>query len=102
VFRDRDLYTAGGLASLSFKNHPGLMFGNFLGLNSAVAAQMQQDDERLQNMSDLADTAHAMSLGGDAAEGRYILQQSQSTYMRGLDGFGPTGAAGGNTGGGGK
>ena len=102
VFRDRDLYTAGGLASLSFKSHPGLMFGNFLGLNSAVAAQMQQDDERLQNMSDLADTAHAMSLGGDSAEGRYILQQSQNTYMRGLDGFGPTGAAGGNTGGGGK
>jgi len=37
------------------------MFGNLLGLNSPVAAQMYQDDERLRNMSDLSDTARAMA-----------------------------------------
>lgn len=102
VFRDRDLFTAAGLADLSFKSHPGLEFGNILGLNSSVATQMYEDDQRLRNMSDLYDTAHAMSLGGDAAEGRYILQQSQETYMRDLDGFGPTGLAGSNAGSPGK
>ena len=94
VFRDRDLFTANGLVSLSFKSHPGLYFGNFLGLNSGVATQMYQDDQRLENMSDLSDTARAMAAGGDAAEGRYILQQSQEAYMRSSDDFGPTGAAG--------
>jgi len=102
VFRERDLFTAAGLADLSFKSHPGLEFGNILGLNSSVATQMYQDDQRLRSMDDLYDTAHAMSLGGDAAEGRYILQQSQETYMRDLDGFGPTGLAGSNAGGPGK
>ena len=102
VFRDRDLFTAAGIADLSFKSHPGLEFGNILGLKTSVATQMNQDDERQRNMSDLYDTAHAMSLGGDAAEGRYILEQSQETYMRDLDGFGPTGLAGSNAGGPGK
>jgi hypothetical protein len=102
VFRDRDLFTANGLVNLSLQSHPGLMFGNLLGLNSPVAAQMYQDDERLRNMSDLSDTARAMAAGGDLTEGKYILQQSQETYMRAPDDFGPTGAAGGNTGGWGK
>jgi hypothetical protein len=102
VFRDRDLFNASGLADLSFKSHPGLNFGNVLGLNTSTALQMYQDDQRLKNMDDLYDTAHSMSLGGDAAEGRYILQESQETYMRDLDGFGPTGLAGSNAGGWGK
>ena len=29
------------------------------------------------------DEAHAMAQGGDSAQARYILQQSDSTYMRG-------------------
>ncbi len=99
VFRDRDLFTRQGLIDLSLKSHPGLMFGNILGLNAGAAAQMYQDDERLRNIGELADEAHAFSLGGASAEGRYILQQSQDTYMRSDDGFGPVG---GNTGGGGK
>ncbi len=102
VFRDRDLFTADGLADLSFKLHPGLNIGNFLGLNSGIAAQMYYDDQRLENMKDLADTARAMAAGGDAAEGKEILQLSQETYLRGSDDFGPTGAAGSNTGGWGK
>jgi hypothetical protein len=82
IFRQRDLFTSEGLADLAFKAHPGLLFGNFLGLNSGVAQQMLEDDQRLENISDLKDTAHAMILGGDVAEGEYILQKSQETYMR--------------------
>jgi hypothetical protein len=104
VFRVRDLYTDAGLVALSLKAHPGLRIGNIFGLNSGVAYQMYLDDEKQANVADLTDTAHAMALGGDAAEGRYILQATQDTYMQpGTDmtWTGP-GAGGGFSGGGGK
>ena len=103
VFRNRDLYTTEGLVNLSFKNHPGLGFGNILGLNSAAALQMYQDDQRLDAMSDLADEAHAMARGGDKAESDYILKESQETYMRPIDETwsGPGGGGGFSGGGGG-
>jgi hypothetical protein len=105
IFRDRDLYTQTGIIDLYFKAHPGLKIGNILGLNDAVAMDMFRDDQRKENMDDLADEAHAMAAGGDFAEGSYILQQSQSTYMRGAgtwdwSGSGPVG--GGIAGGTGK
>jgi hypothetical protein len=109
IFRDRDLYTQTGLIDLYFKNHPGLIVGNILGLNSSPkpgspAYQMMMDDERKDNMDDLADTAHAMAQGGDAAGASYILQQSQNTYMRGGGTWDwtSTGPVGGILGGGGK
>jgi hypothetical protein len=87
IFRNRDLFTTQGMLDLTLKNHAGLNFGNILGLNASPkpgspAYQMMVDDERKENMDDLFDTAHAMAQGGDFAEGSYILQQSQSTYMR--------------------
>jgi hypothetical protein len=82
VFRDRDLYTSGGLLSLSYKLHPGLLFGNVFGLNAGPAYDLYQDDQRLANIADLADTAHAISTGGDKAESEYIIQETQDTYMR--------------------
>jgi hypothetical protein len=82
IFRQRDLYTEEGLINLSLRAHPGLLIGNILGLNGSVAEQMLRDDERLANMADLADTAHAMRAGGASAEGSYILQESRDTYMR--------------------
>jgi hypothetical protein len=109
IFRDRDLFTLDGMLDLTMKRHAGLQFGNILDLNSSPkpgspAYQMMVDDERGENGDDLADTAHAMAQGGDFAEGSYILQQSQSTYMRGggtWDWSG-TGPVGGILGGGGK
>jgi hypothetical protein len=83
IFRQRDLYTDTGLIDLYFKAHPGFKFGNILGLNAAPAHEAYLDDQRQDNMADLADTAHAMAQGGDAAGASYILEQSQSTYMRG-------------------
>jgi hypothetical protein len=87
VFRDRDLYSAQGLAALSFKNHAGLIFGNILGLNEGAAYNMYLEDERKDNMDDMTDMAHAMAQGGSSAEGSYILQQSSDTYMREAGGW---------------
>jgi hypothetical protein len=103
VFRNRDLFTSEGLVGLSFKSHPGLMFGNFLGLNSPLAYQMYLDEQRTADMNDLADTAHAMDRGGDKAESDYILQASQETFMRPVEEiWGGPGANGGFSGGGGR
>ncbi|HZZ20387.1 MAG TPA: hypothetical protein VFE25_13505 [Opitutaceae bacterium] len=82
VFRERDLYTTQGQIDLAFKNHSGLLFGNILGLNSGAAQMMYLEDQRLDNIDDLKDEAHAMARGGAASEGSYILQQSSDTYMR--------------------
>jgi hypothetical protein len=96
IFRPRDLYTQTGLIDQYFKSHPGLVIGNLLGLNEAAALDMLRDDQRQENQADMADTAHAMAAGGDAAEGSYILQQTDATYMRGggtwdWSGSGPVG-----------
>jgi len=103
VFRERDLYTPAGLADLSLKRHPGLILGNYFGLNSGIAYQMYLDDLRLAEMQDLNDTAHAMSLGGDKAESDYIMKESQATFMRPIEETwnGP-GGGGGFSGGGGR
>jgi hypothetical protein len=96
IFRPRDLYTQTGLIDQYFKSHPGLVIGNLLGLNEAAALDMLRDDQRQENISDMADTAHAMAAGGDTSEGSYILQQTNATYMRGggtwdWSGTGPVG-----------
>jgi hypothetical protein len=103
VFRNQDLYTADGLVNLSFKAHPGLLFGNILGLNSSVAYQMYQDDLRKDALNDFSDEAHAMARGGDKAESDYILQASQETFMRPVEEiWGGPGGNGGFSGGGGR
>jgi hypothetical protein len=103
VFRDRDLYTKDGLVSLSYKLHPGLGIGNIGGLNDAPAYEIFLEDERLANIADLNDTARAIANGGDLAEGKYILEETQDTYMRTDQGFNWSGPGGGvNAGGGGK
>ncbi len=88
IFRERDLFTKDGMLDLTMKRHAGLQFGNIFGLNSSPkpgspAYQMMVDDQRKENMDDLLDEAHAISQGGDHAAASYILQQSDSTYMRG-------------------
>jgi hypothetical protein len=103
VFRNRDLYTKDGLVSMSYKLHPGLGIGNLAGLNDNAAYAMFLDDERLANIADLNDTARSIAAGGDKAEGEYILQATQDTFMRPDPGFTWGGPGGGvNGGGGGK
>jgi len=100
VFRNRDLSTQEGLVSLSYKYHPGLGFGNLLGLNDHPAYEMYLDDVRQADIADLADTAHAVARGGDAAGSAYILQQTQDTFMRPADDWTWSGPGGGLNGGG--
>jgi hypothetical protein len=108
IFRERDLFTKEGMLDLTMKRHAGLQFGNILDLNAnpkpgSPAYQMMVDDQRAENMDDMKDTAHALSQGDpDAAS--YILQQTQSTYMRGGGtwDWSSTGPVGGILGGGGK
>lgn len=100
VFRNRDLYTQEGLVSLSYKYHPGLGFGNLLGLNDQPAYEMYLDDVRQADIADLTDTAHAVARGGDAAGSAYILQQTQDTFMRPADDWTWSGPGGGLNGGG--
>jgi hypothetical protein len=100
VFRNRDLYTQEGLVSLSYKYHPGLGFGNLLGLNDRPAYEMYLDDVRQADIADFTDTAHALARGGDAAGSSYILQQTQDTFMRPADDWTWSGPGGGLNGGG--
>jgi hypothetical protein len=89
--------------SLSYKLHAGLGMLNFFGMNNAIAYEMFLDDERLANIADLNDTALAIARGGDKAEGEYILQATQDTFIRPDQGFSPSGPGGGvHAGGGGQ
>ncbi len=82
VFTQRQLSTKEGLVSLSYKLHPGLGFGNILGLNDAPAYAMYLEQQRQEEIADLTDTARAVGRGGDKGESQYILQETQDTYMR--------------------
>jgi hypothetical protein len=104
IFRERDLNTTAGQIDLSFKSHPGLLFGNLFGLNSGLAYDMYLDDQRQQNIDELTDIAHAVSRG-DPKSGAYILEQTQGAYMRTDDAvnyFGGPISGGGTMGGAGK
>lgn len=85
IFREEDLYTKRGLTGLAMHRYAGLNIGPLSGLNAPIALEMYREDERLQSMSDLAETAHAMSRGGDDPEGQYILRQTQDTYGHQMD-----------------
>jgi hypothetical protein len=74
VFRERDLYTKGGMVDLSFKRHPGLHVGNQFKLNEKRAYEMFMGDDWRATKSDYKDMAHAMALGGDRLEGMMILE----------------------------
>jgi hypothetical protein len=68
VFRPRDLYTTAGLIDLSFKEHPGLRFGNFFNLNAKVAYETVIEEQLAADRRELADIAIAMAIGGDSEE----------------------------------
>jgi hypothetical protein len=89
VFRERDIYTSGGLADLArnryltatdrILNRVTLpLFGTS---PEARAMAMYAEDERLNNMSDLKDTAKDVSRT-DPNEGAYIKRVTDQTYMR--------------------
>jgi hypothetical protein len=81
-FRTRDIHTRKGLEDVGFRDHPGLRAGNFFHDNEPQAYEMYLEDERLDNINDLTDTALAMTVGGDKAEGDAILKAERQTYNR--------------------
>ena len=83
VFKDRDLATPDRKADIGMKRYAGLNFGPFASLNRPIALAMVQEQERLDNMSELADDAKTSTRAGDKATANYIMRESQKTYLRG-------------------
>lgn len=92
VFRERDIYTRKGLADLAMRRYfsEGAqalnryklpLFGQGM---EAYALQMRADDERLQNISDLQDTATAVE-AADPENASYIRRATADAYIRRSD-----------------
>jgi hypothetical protein len=83
VFQQREILTKDEIARMMFKKNPGLnLFGfmPFASLNAPIALQMFDEEERLQNIADLRDSAITIRRGGDAGEGDFIKKQTQQTF----------------------
>ncbi len=89
VFKEKDLSTTDRKTDLGMKRYAGLNFGPFANLNRPIALAMYQEQERLDNMSDLADEAQTARRSGDKQAANFIMKQSQETYMR-RDTYGTT------------
>lgn len=94
VFRERDIYTKGGLADLARRRYltptyrmlNSLYVPFFTASPTDQAMAMYAEDERLNNMAELEDNARTVSRS-DPADGAYIRRLSNETYMRNT-GFG--------------
>jgi hypothetical protein len=82
VFRPRDLYTHSGMIARSFHDHPGLVWGNAFHSNEGAAFDAFQQDDWNATKTDYWQTAFAMALGGDAAEGRFIVDAVNDEDLR--------------------
>jgi hypothetical protein len=94
VFTEREDMTQKGLDDLAMKRYLGLDPSK---MNSPLAAtitrllfqsyanQEYADAERLNNISDLDQTALAMAHGGDSADAGIIKRAADDIYDRGLD-----------------
>ena len=97
IFTEKHLYTEKAFGELLAKRYYSqgyLAFSRFasnsplaLFLPSAEksALAQYQEEERLQNMSDLNDAANLAAKAGDKADSEYIKAQSTDTYMRRMD-----------------
>jgi hypothetical protein len=84
VFRERDLYSPSNRTTLAMERYRGLNFGPFASLNRRYALAMYEEQERLDNMSDLNDTADAIGRA-DPEAGTYIRRATSETFMRSGD-----------------
>ena len=92
VFSERAIHTEKGLTDIAMRRYISDMdralnrftlplFGTS---KEARALEMYAEDERLKNMSELEQTATAVSKA-DAAGGTYIRREAQKTFMRSSD-----------------
>ena len=89
IFRERDIYTKGGLADVARKRYLTRLdlalnrfYIPFLSASPEERAMaMYAEDERLNNISEFKDAARTVS-HSDPAEGAYIKRLSDETYLR--------------------
>jgi hypothetical protein len=89
VFRERDIYTRRGLADLATHRYISrldhALNGYYIPFLSASpeerAMAMYAEDERLQNISDLKDTARTVGQS-DPSGGTYLKRITDETYFR--------------------
>lgn len=92
VFRERDVYTNEGFAELAKRRYltptyrllNGLYIPLFTSSPEQHALAMYAEDERLNNISDLHDSAKTVSQA-DPNDGAYIKRVTDQTYMRTSD-----------------
>lgn len=89
VFRERDLHSESAQADIGMKRYAGLGLLPFSSLNRGVALFMYQEQERLDTIADLKDTAATARRAGDKGASDYLLRETDKTYMRTGD-FGHT------------
>jgi hypothetical protein len=82
VFRPRDLDTRPGMIARSYHDHPGLVWGDPFHSNDGAAYDAFQADDWNATKADYWQTAFAMALGGDAAEGRFIVDAVSDEDVR--------------------
>lgn len=88
VLKEPDLVSQTGMADIGMKNYPGLALTPFAWLNAmnrGIAKEMYLEDRRLQNISDLNESAISIGRGGDSAESEFIKKESQDTFLRPID-----------------
>jgi hypothetical protein len=72
------------MADLTFQRHPGLLIGNFFKSNENLAYETFLRDDWNSTKADYWELAYAMTLGGDAREGRMITKavDDEDSWMR--------------------
>jgi hypothetical protein len=91
VFRERDIYTKQALAAIAMRRYLSSFDRNFLNRfhipfltpsSEARAMAMYEEDERLQNISDLKQSAADARKAGDNAGADYLSRETNRTFLR--------------------
>ena len=82
VIAPRELYTRQGMIYQSFQSHPGMALTNVFGSNENAAYETYLEDDWNRTKNDYWQTAFAMAVGGDPAEGRRIVDEVNAEDLR--------------------
>lgn len=85
VFSEHQLHSKEEMTKLAMSRYYGMHIGNIGGLNESTALFMYQEQERLDNMTELKDEANNAKRAGDPTAADYISKQTNRTYYRPSD-----------------
>ncbi len=91
VFTKREILTKAARVAEVYKEHPGLdLWGlmPFSSLNAPIAEQIADEEERLQNISDMRDSAITVRRGGDSDSADTLKKETQGAFMHDVWGSG--------------